>query len=200
VRALKVSVALLLLVLLVGDRIGAVVAANVIATRLQTAGSLSSKPDVSIRGWPFLTQAVSGRYDRIELTVDHVERRTIALERFEVTVKGAQVALGDALGGRVDAVPVEGLTARALIRFASIADRIGAGATAERSGRDVLVTGRGPFRIIAHPTVDGTTLRIGRLQVAIGTLPYGVRITGASVADDGVLLTATSGPTVLQRP
>lgn len=207
-RLLKISAALLVVLLLVGDRVGAVVAANVIATRLQTAGSLSSKPDVSIRGFPFLTQAVSGRYDRIELRAGEVRRRTVSLDRFEVDVTGARVDLGDAIGGRVASVPVERLSAQAVIGYATLASRTGLlNATVTRAGDKLMVAGQQPvagrtvaFSATSRPSIEGTTLRLSSLRIAIGTLPYGLRITGVSVGDDGIVINAMSGPTVLQKP
>lgn len=228
-RALKITAVLLVLALLVADRVGAVVAAGVIATRLQTVGSLTSKPDVSIRGWPFLTQAISGRYDRIELTTADLDRKTIALSRFEVTVTGARVRLADALGGRVGAVPVEGLTATAVIGYGAISDRSRMlEATLTRTGTEVLVTGKVAVlgktltvRFLSRPSLEGSRLVLSplsidlapkspallravmpllELRINIGTLPYGLRLTGLKITDGGIELQAKSGPTVLQQP
>lgn len=228
-RALKISVALLVVLLFVGDRVGAVVAAKVVATRLQAVGSLPEKPDVTIRGWPFLTQAISGRYDRIELVAHDVKRHSIDLTTFEVTVRGARIPLSAALGGHVPDVPAEGVTARALIAYSDIAERSQLrGASAVVAGQQVLVTGRfsvGGKVVVAQVlygaeltgsnlVLDPMTLDVKpkspdavravapllALRIGLGTLPYGLRLTGIDIQAQGIMLSAKTGATVLQRP
>lgn len=229
-RALKISVAVLVVLLLVGDRVGAVVAARVIATRLQTAGSLSTRPDVSIRGYPFLTQAVSGRYGRIDLSAHDIRRRGVALASLDVQVTGARVDLRDALGGRVDSVPVEGLTALAVVSFRTIAARSKLRSiVVTPAGQQLIITGKliiagksWSVQTASRVLLDGARLLISpesvhvepaptkavlsavlpliQLRIEVGTLPYGLRLSAVKVAAEGVILSAKAGPTVLQQP
>jgi len=229
VRKLQWSVAVLVLLLIVGDRVGVMVAGNVIATRLQATGSLTSKPSVAIRGYPFVTQALSGRYGRIDVTADDVERRSVRFERLDLTLSGARIELRDALSGEVSGVPVEGLTASALISFADIAKRSKLrGVTVERAGRELLLTGfltvlgeritvralllvrlegarltLSPHSVDVEPDPTPETLTVVapllQLRIDVGTLPYGLRLTGRELTDEGIMLNAKTGPTILQR-
>ena len=229
-RKLVITLAVLLALLVGADRIGAVIAADAVATKLQSAGSLSAKPSVSIRGFPFLTQAFSGRYDRIELSAHDVSRRTISLSRLDVVVLGARISLSEALRGGVTAVPVEGVTATAYVRYADIASHGGlVGATIEPNGDGVRVTARltvlgqsvtatsqSTVQLVhdvllitaqsisvqgqSSAAIDAAVRGQLDLRVSIGTLPYGLRLTGARAGSGAVVLTARTGATILVRP
>jgi hypothetical protein len=108
--------------LVVADRVGAAVAERVLADELQRSGGFTSRPDVEVRGVPFLTQVLSGRYDRIDVVARDVDAGEVAgtpvvVSRLSTTLRGARVPLEDALSGTVASVPVDRVDARALLPF-----------------------------------------------------------------------------------
>ncbi|MCW2543166.1 MAG: uncharacterized protein JWM40_718 [Frankiales bacterium] len=229
-RRLLIAGVVVLVALLLADRVTEVLAANAVAAQLRDSGGLREKPTVSIRGFPFLTQALSGRYDKVELSAKGVERGSVRLSTLDVVVRGAQVPLARALSGRVDSVPVESLTAESLVAFADLAQESQlAEATIASAGKLVDVTARlsalgGEFTVTSRSRVtldmgailltpQSVTVEGGSnsavesalrdrlaLRLPVGTLPYGLRLTGLRVTKDGIVLTARSGATVLQRP
>lgn len=165
-RRLLIAVGLLLALLLVTDRVTAVVAANAVAAQLQSSGELEERPMVSIRGFPFLTQAFAGRYERVELEAHDLRRRDLRLTSMDVTVRGAHVPLREALFGTVDAVPVESLTASGLVGFDDLAEQsdlakasvVPAGELVDVTAR-LLVRGRElTVTCRSRVTLDGGTL------------------------------------------
>jgi LmeA-like phospholipid-binding len=56
----------------VGDRIAAHVAADRIATIVKTDAGLARSPHVTVTGFPFVTQALSGHYRRIDVTATDI--------------------------------------------------------------------------------------------------------------------------------
>jgi hypothetical protein len=117
VKRLVVAVVVLLLLLLVVDRAGAEYAARAIAADVQESTALESQPDVEVTGFPFLTQAVSGRYERIEVQATDVPADQLVLSRLDATLHGARVPLSDVLSQTVDDVPVDLVTAHALVSY-----------------------------------------------------------------------------------
>ena len=115
--------AIVLLVLLVAaDRVGAAVAERVLAEELQRSGGFASRPDVEVRGVPFLTQVLAGRYDRVDVVARDVDAGEVAgtpvqVSRLSATLRGARVPLQDALDGTVTSVPVDRVDARVLLPF-----------------------------------------------------------------------------------
>jgi hypothetical protein len=230
VRRLLIAGGVALGALLLADRITAVLAAKAVSSQLRSSGDLREQPDVSIRGFPFLTQAVSGRYDRVDLTAHDIRRRALTLSRLDVVVRGARVPLRSVLGGKVSSVPVESITASGTIPFPDLAqdtglpeasiepaeDGVRVTARLAVLGQDLVVTAdcsvelvRGGLRLspksvsaqreVDQAVADSVRDRF-RLEISIGTLPYGVRLTGIEIRDDGLVLKGRTGPTVLQRP
>lgn len=226
-RRLLTAAVVLLVLLVAADRIGVVVASRVLASKLRTSAALDTDPSVRIRGFPFLTQALNGRYDRLDVETGALRRGGVRLSSLDVSLHGVRVPLSQALSGDVKAVPVEGLTASAVVTYADVA-RVGdlAGISVAPAGSQVMVTARltvlgqsvtatasssvrlsGRTIVITAQkvTVLGQTNPLlnaalaGRLdlRVPIGVLPYGLGLTGVDVTAAGLVLAARSGPTVL---
>ncbi len=227
-RKLLVSLAILLALLVVADRVAVSVASGVVASQLRTSGELRSDPSVTITGFPFLTQALAGRYDRIEVSASGLSRGGVRVSQFDATVRDAQLPLSDALGGSVSAVPVSGLTATAVVTYADVVSagklagarltpvaggvRVSArisvlGQTVMASATSAVTLARGDIVITARsvtvqgqssPALDAALAGMLDFRVKVGTLPYDLELTGVSATSAGLVLTARSGPTVLK--
>jgi len=110
-RGRKVGITLLVvLVLLLGlviiaDRVGASTAedriADQAAVEMQKAGATSQgKPDVEIGGFPFLTQVLSGSYERITIKAQQPRSKDIKLEQMTLVATDVKAAASDLLNGR----------------------------------------------------------------------------------------------------
>lgn len=228
-RKLLVLLVVLAVLAVVGDRVTVRVAETAIAKQAQTSAGLSSRPEVRIHGFPFLTQAVGGKYRRIDVTAHDLDRGGAHVERLDATLHDVEVPLNDALHNEVGAIPVSGIDATALVTYAELAHRSGL------TGVTISPT-EGGVQVTARVTVLGQTVRasarsrlalrgnriavtaqslnvLGQsspalvnalagmldLLVPVGTLPYGLHLTGLRATPQGVRLTARSGPTVLTR-
>lgn len=229
-KGLLVTLATLLVLAIAADRLSLVLAEHAVATQLQTSGSLSTKPHVSIRGIPFLTQALSGKYDDIELSASDVTAGGGRISRFDASLRGVHLPLSEALSGSVATVPVDRLSATVLLTYADLESQVRdrrlklspAGSLLRVTG-SVQVLGRTvSASALSSVTLKGTTVVVsatrfevghsaadrlvsaalaGRLDfvVRIGTLPYGLRLTGVRVRPEGVVATASATSTVLHR-
>jgi hypothetical protein len=78
-RALRI---LLIVVVILGglfvivDRVAVSLAENEVADRLRTTENLADAPDVSISGFPFLTQLAGGELDEVEVGIEDYEAAT----------------------------------------------------------------------------------------------------------------------------
>ena len=110
-RGRKVGIGLLvLLVLLLGlvaiaDRIGVGIAEDRIAEQAQTAiknegGTVEGKPDVSIGGFPFLTQVLAGNYDEITIKANKPQTNGVKLENMTLVATDVEAATSDLINGR----------------------------------------------------------------------------------------------------
>jgi hypothetical protein len=227
VRRLVTLLVVLSVLLVVADRVGVAVASRVVASKLRSSAQLKTDPSVNIRGFPFLTQAISGRYDDIDVSATDLARGGVRLSRLEVSLRGVRLTVSQALSGNVSAVPVEGITASVIVTYADIA-KLGTltGITVAPVGSHVRVTAHltvlgqtvtatsdstvrleGRFIVITAQkvTVLGQSSGMfnsalaGRLdlRVPVGNLPYGLALTGVHVSSGGLVLSARAGPTVI---
>lgn len=223
-KRLAVVVAVLATVALAADRAGAAVAGAAIAAQAQTAAGLPAEPEVSVGGFPFLTQALAGRYTRVEVQARGVPAGELTVDRLDTTLHGVRVTLGQALSGDVQSVPVERVEARALLSYAQLSQRSGlsvapAGAGQVRVSGEVEVLGRtvtasavssvalaGDAVVVTAERVEaaGATAAIGdalrgRLdfEVPVRGLPYDLEVTGVTVEQDGVWVEAGATDIVL---
>ncbi|MGK5531798.1 LmeA family phospholipid-binding protein [Streptomyces sp. URMC 129] len=107
-RALRISLivfGVLLVLALIADRIALSMAQGEVASQARSSLSLDSEPDVSIKGFPFLTQVLGNHLDRVDLGLDGyealVDEQTLTLEELDVRLD--DVELGDGYSSAVAA-------------------------------------------------------------------------------------------------
>ncbi|MFN2521994.1 MAG: DUF2993 domain-containing protein [Mycobacteriales bacterium] len=166
-KRLLVSLLVLLVVLVAADRVAVVVAGRVVAGQLQTSGDLSVRPSVSFGGFPFLTQAVRGRYSSVRVRASDVTAGGERLSAFDATLDGLRLPLSAALSGDVSQVPVDAVQARVVLSYADLQRRL-------RDRRLGLASG--PSGLLR---VTGTVRVLGR-DVSAAALSS-VRLSGTSV-------------------
>lgn len=169
-KRLALGLVALVALLVAGDRAAAGYAARSIGERVQDTSALESRPDVDVTGFPFLTQAVSGRYQRIDVRAVGVPAGDRLLSRLDATLLDVDAALSDVVSGAVTEVPVGSVTAHALVAYDQVAQQY-----EDR-------------RLVVEP--QGDRLRItGELEVLGQTLVV-VAVSRVEVADGDFLLTA----------
>ncbi|MEU2875639.1 DUF2993 domain-containing protein [Streptomyces sp. NPDC007070] len=75
-RVLLIVVVILGVLFVVVDRVAVYFAEGQAADKLRTTQNLAETPDVSIKGFPFLTQVASGELDDVEVGIKHYEADT----------------------------------------------------------------------------------------------------------------------------
>ena len=165
-KGLLITVLVLLGLLVVADRDGAEIASREVAKQAAASADLRTPPDVDIGGFPFLTQALAGRYDRVTVRADDLPAGELSVARLDATLTGVEVPLSDALSGSVGTVPVSGVRARALVAYDELTRRSGdRSLTVAPDGDRVRVTGE--VRVLGK-TVSATA--VSRVEVVEGDL------------------------------
>jgi hypothetical protein len=176
VKRLLVGLSVLALLLLAGDRIGVVLAERAVARELAASG-LTGEPTADIRGFPFLTQAVSGRYDEVVVTAQDVPAGELRFSEFEATLTGLQVPLSQAVSGDVGDIPVDGLDARVVVPYDALArsselgdvrvepvgDRVRVTGTTTVLGRTLSATA------VSRVDLDGSDIRVTAESIDVGS-------------------------------
>lgn len=208
-KRLLVTVVILLGLLVVADRVAVRVAQSQIAAQIKTSQHLNSEPVVTVRGFPFLTQALSGEYDDIEVVGADLVRGSIKVERVEASLRQVSISLSDALSGSLRAVPVGRATVKAWVGWDALENASGEPvqlSAAPGGGVKVatVVSGRA-LTFVTDPVVErgevvlvprevaGRTIRFGTT-----TLPFGLRLTAAQVQPSGLVLVAAGRGVVVR--
>jgi hypothetical protein len=119
-RLITVLVVLVLLAILV-DRAAWWFAQRAIAEQVQKTADLQERPDVSVRGFPFLTQALRGRYKQIDADLRNpAVDGGLKIDELDIRFRGVRVSTGDVINGRVNSVPVNSANAVATVSFPTL--------------------------------------------------------------------------------
>ena len=226
---MKVLAVLALILVALGvllDRVAVGVAEGQVAGRLEARGELAGRPDVDIRGFPFLTQAFTGRYDEVRISLhegDLAEPQGIS---GDVVLRGLRLPLSAVLAGEVREVPVERIDGTATLSYRMLAAEIGGDTTLQPEGdrlritRTVEILGSSlPLTAVGTVSLDGDDLVVDverasgagvdlpGFLVARATdlldlrypvqLPFGLRLTDVAPAPDGVDVRVEARETVL---
>jgi hypothetical protein len=206
------------------DRIALHIAEDKAAETLQSSQHLNTKPDVSVAGFPFLTQLATGEFDEVTISAsnldvgnDTVQIASLVVHLHHVTVPRdysqvrARTAVADARIGYDE-------LSRAL--HVQVTDagggRLSAKPTVTVAGQTFSGT------VSAVPRTSGNTIRFADPKVGVGSvnlpavavhaladvfskaislagLPFNVQVTGASVATDGLAVQLTGHNLVYSR-
>ena len=224
---LGVLVAVLLGVGFLADRAVERWAEGYVADQLTEQAGLAGTPDVDVRGFPFLTQALEGRYDdvRISLTADELGQP--AGTRADVRLTGVQVPLSNVLSGDVQEVPVDRIDGTATLSYELLSDQLGGDSTVSAEGEGLRVTKTVvilgytlPLTATGTVTLEGDELVVDvdrasgsgvevpgfvvdqasdllDLRYQVPALPFGLQLTSVTPAADGVVVQVEAVDTVL---
>jgi DUF2993 family protein len=203
---LVVVLVIILALLVIADRAAAAYADNRAATEMQANG-FSSKPHVTIEGFPFLTQVASRDFHDIQITATGEKAGPVQIDQINATMTGVRMNSGFSQG------TVSQLSGTGLITFASLAGasnvpgiKISAASSDEVklsidldviSGSAVArVTKVGSSQVnVKVISANGLPVSaLGRLAdftITIPRLPMGMTLQSVSVSPQGVLIHIT---------
>jgi hypothetical protein len=119
----KVLVVILLLLIggvIAADRLGVRKAEDEIAKQVASQYRLDTRPDVTIHGFPFLTQAIGGTYDQIDVTLGEWTEKGVTVHDAALKLSGVQAPLADVVNGNSSQITVRNATASAVVPYAVV--------------------------------------------------------------------------------
>lgn len=188
----------------IGDRLAAGYAENRIATEIQKEG-FSTKPDVTIDGFPFLTQVASRHFGRAHMTARNVKVGPLTINRIQGVVRDVRVDSGFRKG------TIASLEGTATIGFDDLA---------EAGDSDLKLSAAGPDKVkaevdlgiasgeaTAQVTKVGNQIRVHTISVEgfplddlgddldftvpVSGLPLGIQFRSLTVTSKGIELRVT---------
>ncbi|MCM2420756.1 DUF2993 domain-containing protein [Streptomyces sp. RKAG293] len=139
------------------DRIAVSVAEDKAAERAQQTQGLSSKPDISIKGFPFLTQVASDKLDDVRITAHDIQAGTgaerLRIDSFTADLRGVN------LSGNYQRAVADTADGSAFITYADLSAAAPPGVTVAYGGESK--DGRGRVKVTGSVTMPliGTVKR-----------------------------------------
>jgi hypothetical protein len=175
-RKLLIAVGVLVVLLIVIDRVGVVLAEDQISSRIAASYGLPTDPGVSITGFPFLTQVVSGNYQQIDVTADQIPADGATLHDLNVQLTGVHATISQLLGSGSSMVTAGHATGSAVVSFATVDQRLPDGFRIAPHGDKLTVTGKLSYQGIRVPV--SATVTLGVSGSGISVTPQNVSIPG----------------------
>lgn len=178
IRRALVALVVLAGLLLIGDRAAAWAAQRAVAEQAEQELAAhqveTAPPEVSIAGFPFLTQVAAGRYERVRLRLRDVGSGELRLPLVELTATGV-TASAQTLIQRDGPIDAEQVTGAATVGYEQVR---------AVTGRDELALGADGGQVTVRLPTEllGTPLTlVGTAEVDISGQAIQVRVTDLSV-------------------
>jgi hypothetical protein len=210
-----IALVVVVVVLVGADFAARAVAENVAASQFQKQGNLTNKPDVTIEGFPFLTQVASKNFSDIEVTAANEKEGPVTITSINATATGVRLNSYSFNSGEIGDI-----SGTLLIDFSSLGNTLttqigalgtllkGAGLDLTAAGPDevkasmnlLVTTGSATWRVSRpSPTELNITLvgssglpssllsSIESVNIPIPKLPLGLTIDSIRVSPAGVI-------------
>ncbi|WP_405615755.1 DUF2993 domain-containing protein [Streptomyces sp. NBC_00076] len=165
-RALRILLILVVIfggLFVIADRVAVNFAEGEVADKLKTSENLDTTPDVSIKGFPFLTQVVGGALDDVQVGIADYEADTgtdggtIRIDDLEANMKGVEFSGDYSSATASTATGTASVTYDELLKAAkSEPTEVAPGVTANIVG--LSDGGNGKIKVAVEATVFGTKL------------------------------------------
>jgi hypothetical protein len=215
--ALVIVLVVIVVILGVGDQIARGYAQNRIATQIQSSG-LNTKPSVTIKGWPFLTQVLAHNLKTVDISANNATADSGKL-KFDFTAVATGVHLNSSFSGAT----VNQINGQAVLPFSSVAGLLGVpsgtvtisadpadGPDAVKASAGVVGSLTGTVKLISPSKIalelnsaSGLASLFGgsgqAINIDIPTLPAGLVVKSVAVSSQGIVATASASNTTLSQ-
>jgi hypothetical protein len=181
-KVLIVVVVLLIGGLIAADRIGVVIAQNEIGRQIANQYNLQKRPKVSIAGFPFLTQAIGGSYDKITVNIGDWTQQSVTVHELKIQMSGLHAPLSDVINNNTSNITADTGTASAIIPFEALKQQAPKEVKEiSASGSDLLIKGT----VKANLPVVGVVTSDLTATVKLKATAQGIQVTPDTVQNSG---------------
>ena len=212
--AVLVVLVVLAVLFVVADQVAKAYAQNMIASKIQSSAGLTTKPSVTIEGFPFLTQLAARDIRTVDINASNVQENKIDITSIKATATGVHLNSG------FSSATVDHITGIAFISFASLESAAGVqGVTISAdpsAGPNAVSVGVGPFSVTAQIVQTGPsqiTVKMGSLggiasaligslpnyTIQVPKLPAGLQVRSVTVVSQGIDVNASARNTTLSQ-
>jgi hypothetical protein len=175
VIALLVTLVVLAGVLVIGDRVAAAFAESQTSKSLVVHAPFDERPKVTVHGFPFLTQAIEGKYDDVEVSGGGLQLGDIHGASLDAHLRGVHLALSDVFHQNVHQLDVDSVDGDVTLPYSELARLANVqgltladdqGAIKVTLSSSIPLLGTVQLTGSAHVTVSGSSLRLQILKLS----------------------------------
>ena len=181
-RKLLIVVIVLAGLLVVADRVAVVVADRQIAGRVQSAYNLSSKPSVSVQGFPFLTQVASGDYHQIDVSIGSLSTDGVQVNGLMAELSGVRAPLSALLGHGSSSITAAQVTGSGTVPFSSVRSHLPHGVQLSQDGDALRLAGTVSYLGVTVPVSADATLAVDGSGIAVTPTRISVASAGSALS------------------
>lgn len=214
-RKLVIFLVVLLALVIVGDWGLKQAAEREIAKRVAAKAQLTEEPEVTVEGYPFITQMLAGRYESIHLVSGQISRGEVKVKSLDVTLNGVDAPLEKLLANSGDSISATSAKATAVVPYGEVQRRVPEGLTVAPAGEFLQLSGEFSVAGVQVPVksklkLDVTRkgiiavpkeIKVGRFPaslvknrlgftVPLRKLPMDLRVTSVKVTPGGLQVNA----------
>lgn len=181
-RKLLIVVIVLAGLLVVADRVAVAVAGRQIAGRVQSAYNLSSKPSVSVQGFPFLTQVASGDYHQIDVSIGSLSTDGVQVNGLMAELSGVRAPLSALLGHGSSSITAAQVTGSGTVPFSSVRSHLPHGVQLSQDGDALRLAGTVSYLGVTVPVSADATLAVDGSGIAVTPTRISVASAGSALS------------------
>jgi hypothetical protein len=195
-RISLIVLGILVVLFIAADRVAVFIAQGEVASKARSSLGLADEPDVSINGFPFLTQMLGQSLDRVTLGIDSYQAQVggerVTLRELDIEVRDTELS-----GGYSDAVAAEA-SGTGLITYDAMTEVYGEllGSEANGIAASFEYAAEGQVRINLQASVLGQNVNVGEV---IGELVVEGDQVSMEVVDDNIPDAIPGGETLVRE-
>ncbi|WP_067687203.1 LmeA family phospholipid-binding protein [Nocardia jejuensis] len=191
-RVFLILLVVLAIALIAGDRVVVAMAQNEIGRQIAEEYNLPRQPEVDIRGFPFLTQAVDGRYRDIHIRIGDWTEQNISVRDLDITLTDVSAPLSELLDNRTSSLVASTATATALVPYDAVKPFAPSGVESITNSPDGLrVTGTFDIEGIPVPVPATVTVTVAPSDTGFEITPVSIQAAGGGPTISLALLRST---------
>lgn len=177
-RKLIIFLVVLIVIVVAADRGAKYAAESAISKQLASSYNLQPAPKVTVDGFPFLTQAISGSYDQIDVQIAEVSRDDLNVKDVNAHLYGVKAPLSEVVSN-ARSITASRASGTALVPYDVVKKRLPSGFTVKPAGSKLKVSGKAQALGVSVPVTADVKLTVGREGVV--AKPSNITVAGGRV-------------------
>jgi len=182
-RKLIIFLVVVILIVIAADRGAKYAAESAVSKQLAASYDLQPAPKVTVNGFPFLTQAVSGTYQQIDVEMAEVTKDDLYVQNVKAHLYDVRAPISEVLNGaqNISAARADGT---ALVPYEVLKKRLPDGFSVKPDGSKLKLSGKARALGISVPVTATVSLQVGREGVT--AKPSKITVAGGRVPGSAV--------------